>query len=155
MAGPFYYFYKYDTRVEALLDPVVAPFLTNLASGMLSLWVYDLRKGGVIAEQGYWFLLIDTNPPSNPALLTIPQFQFMIDVELQGTTGAGVLASNRPLSFLQNVQVVTPYGGFIPKGLNNPNFGILLQSEADDYTGHHAPITLADGFSFIKLAQQP
>lgn len=155
MAGPFYYFYQYDSRVQALLDPVVSPFLTNTSVGTLLLWIYDLRKGGVIAEPGYWFLVIDTNPPSNPLLLTIPQFQFMIDVELQGTTGAGVLASNRPLSFLQNVQVVTPYGGFIIKGLNNPLFDVLLLSEADDYTGHRPPITLADGFSFIKLTQQP
>ena len=155
MADTFYYFYQYDSRVQALLDPVVGPFLNSTAASKLLLWVYDLRKGGVIAEPGFWFTIIDTNPPSNPSLLTIPQFQFQVDIELQGTTGAGVLVSNRTLDFLQNIQVVSPYGGFILKGLNNPTVSILLLEQTLDYTGKKSQLTLADGISFIELAQQP
>jgi len=119
--GQLNYIFKFKSRGDAFLDPIVGPYLAIQDPGLTTLNVFDLREGGVIQQPGYWAIII--NAGSNLVLDVNPHLQFAMNMTLAQVTPNGItgcVINNLDKQLLHNLEIVTPYGEYMGSGLIPP-----------------------------------
>ena len=115
------YVFNFPSRTLAFIDPVVGPYLNSQPGAITELYTYDLRLGGVTTISGYWGIVTQTG--DSPTLDASPELAFAIDQTQVQVTPAGLTGcfiSNIDKGLLENIQVITPYGAYIPRGFLPP-----------------------------------
>lgn len=98
------YFFQFNTRTTAEIDPIVGPFLIS-GNPYNPLWVYDVAIDGVNTLPGYWCVVVTT---TNSALLSHPDLQFVLNRDVQLLGGPELIVNNLiPPSLISDLQIIS------------------------------------------------